>query len=410
VKLRASDRRRAQVRPRGKVWPTFHRTWLDRDPQDITAPPLCSRSARTPSRPGVTPVGGGLGYPRSVTYKAFGRIAAGVESTLLMAGVLRITGPLAVDDRHVRTSHSNRRRVDRLIALLAAGLLVAACSGDGRSTVSPPVAPYSTATTMARTIPPAPKVQTTTPPSSPPAATTAADRLAAQLTTAETAIRDPATPAGKLPALGRSQQRAYRALVRQPRLVPKVLAQLPPTLRQTVKANVLAGSELRKLNRPTRRLPRWRIVAPAPAAQLLAAYRAAQAKLAVPWEYLAAIHLVETRTGRIWGTSSAGAQGPMQFLPSTWKRYGRGGDIQATGDAILAAARLLRANGAPADMAAALYAYNPSRRYVRAVSAYASQLRANQRAFLGYYHWQVFYGDTLLPEGYPARPPTPAPG
>jgi membrane-bound lytic murein transglycosylase B len=177
-----------------------------------------------------------------------------------------------------------------------------------------------------------------------------------------------------------------------------------------VRANVLAGRELRKLNGPARRPPRWRIVAPAPVAQLLAAYRTAEAKLAVPWEYLAAIHLVETRTGRIRGTSSAGAKGPMQFLPSTWKRYGHGGDIQATGDAILAAARLLRANGAPADMASALYAYNPSRRYVRAVSAYASQLRANPRAFLGYYHWQVFYGDTLLPQGYPARPATPASG
>jgi hypothetical protein len=44
------------------------------------------------------------------------------------------------------------------------------------------------------------------------------------------------------------------------------------------------------------------------------------------------------------------------------------------------------------------------------VSAHAGLLRANQRAFLGYYHWQVFYGDTLLPEGYPARPPIPAPG
>ena len=72
--------------------------------------------------------------------------------------------------------------------------------------------------------------------------------------------------------------------------------------------------------------------------------------------------------------------------------------------------RLLRANGAPTDMAHALYAYNPSRRYVRAVSAYAGQLRANPRAFLGYYYWQVFYGDTLLPEGYPARPATPDPG
>jgi membrane-bound lytic murein transglycosylase B len=343
-----------------------------------------------------------------VDLRAFGRIAAGVNSTLVVAGVLRIANPFRVDVRQAWTSHSEHRRVHRLVALVAAGLLVAACSG--RSTVSPSVAPDSTATTMATTVRAAPKVPTTAAPRSVPAATTADDRLAAQLTTAETAIRDPATPAGKLPGLGRTQQRAYRTLVRQPRLVPKVLAQLPPRLRPVIQANVLAGSELRKLNRPARRLPRWRIVAPAPAAQLLAAYRAAQAKLAVPWEYLAAIHLVETRTGRIRGTSSAGAQGPMQFLPATWKRYGRGGDIQATGDAILAAARLLRANGAPADMAGALYAYNPSRRYVRAVSAYASQLRANQRAFLGYYHWQVFYGDTLLPEGYPTRPATPAAG
>jgi membrane-bound lytic murein transglycosylase B len=346
-----------------------------------------------------------------VDVHAVGRVVAEVGRILVVASVAQIARPFA-GDRQKLTSHSDHRQIHRLVALLAAGLLLVACSGGSRSTASPPpVAPKSTATTTTvRTVPPASNVSTTAPPQSGPATTTPADRLAAQLTTAETAIRDPATPASKLPALGRSQQRAYRILVRQPRLVPKVLAQLPPRLRRVVRANVVAGSELRKLNGPAGRLPRWRIVAPAPAGQLLAAYRTAQARLAVPWEYLAAIHLVETRMGRIRGTSSAGAQGPMQFLPSTWTRYGRGGDIQATDDAVLAAARLLRANGAPADMAAALYAYNPSRRYVRAVSAYASQLRTNQRAFLGYYHWQVFYGDTLLPEGYPGRRPTPASG
>src|SRR6266545_1822879 len=141
-----------------------------------------------------------------------------------------------------------------------------------------------------------------------------------------------------------------------------------------------------------------------PAAELLAAYHDAEAELGVPWTYLAAINVVETRTGRIRGSSPAGAQGPMQFLPSTWRRYGAGGDVDSVHDAILAAARLLRANGAPADMAGALYAYNHSPLYVRAVTAYAQQMRADQRAFLGYHQWQVYYGDTLLPEGYPARP------
>ena len=54
----------------------------------------------------------------------------------------------------------------------------------------------------------------------------------------------------------------------------------------------------------------------------------------------------------------------MQFIPSTWRIYGRGGDIDDPHDAILAAGRLLRANGAPRNYSRALYAYNNSRLYV----------------------------------------------
>jgi hypothetical protein len=88
-----------------------------------------------PSRPGVPPVGWGIGYPPTVTSKAFGRIAAGVERTLVVAGVPRIPGPVPADDTQEKTSHRDHRRIQLLVALLTAGLLLAACSGDGRSTV-----------------------------------------------------------------------------------------------------------------------------------------------------------------------------------------------------------------------------------------------------------------------------------
>ena len=58
----------------------------------------------------------------------------------------------------------------------------------------------------------------------------------------------------------------------------------------------------------------------------------------VPWTVLAAINLVETRMGRIVVPGSAAAQGPMQFLPATWARYGGGGDVDNPHDATAAAA------------------------------------------------------------------------
>ncbi len=227
--------------------------------------------------------------------------------------------------------------------------------------------------------------------------------VAERLGAVENAIRSPTTPVPELASLGPLQQAAYRQLVARPEWLPVVLDRLPAALRPVAEANVEAGRELRPLARPRPTLPPWRIAAPPPPEELLGYYREAQATFGVPWEYLAAIHLVETRMGRIVGTSSAGAQGPMQFLPSTWARYGQG-DINDPHAAILAAARYLVARGAPRDMGRALYGYNPSQRYVRAITIYAQQMQAEARTYNAYYHWQVYYrttqGDALLFEGW----------
>jgi hypothetical protein len=230
------------------------------------------------------------------------------------------------------------------------------------------------------------------------------DRLADQLAADETALRSPATPAADIPGLARRQQAAYRALSARPEALPRVLARLPERLRPIAQANVDAGAELRAMTKPKTDLPPWRILTPPPPEELQGYYQQAEAATQVPWAYLAAVHLVETRMGRIRGTSTAGAQGPMQFLPSTWARWGGGGDINDPHDAILAAGRYLQASGAPKDMHRALYAYNHSEHYVRAVTLYATQIEADPRVYLAYHGWQVYYitprGDLWLEEGY----------
>ncbi len=282
----------------------------------------------------------------------------------------------------------------RLAAAVVACLALAGCSDDDPVAIGRSSTTTATSTTLAPTTTAAPTTTTTLTPQA---------TLASTITAAETAIRSPATPPSELPALGQSQQQAYRTLVTHPDWDAEVLALVPERLRATVQANVAAGRDLAALTPPPppgTPLPKWRIVAPDPADQLVPLYKAAAtAAGGVPWEYLAAIHLVETRMGRIKGDSSAGAQGPMQFIPSTWDIYGRGGDITSNRDAIFAAARYLRATGAPSDMARALRAYNNSARYVRAVTAYAEQIEGDERAYLGYHAWQVYYGTRLLPEG-----------
>jgi membrane-bound lytic murein transglycosylase B len=136
---------------------------------------------------------------------------------------------------------------------------------------------------------------------------------------------------------------------------------------------------------------------------LLTYYKEAQQQYGVPWQYLAAINLIETNMGRIQGLSSAGAQGPMQFMPSTWAYWGRG-DVNNPHDAILAAGRYLEGHGAPNNMSHAIYAYNPSMLYVRAVQLYAQQMFSEPSTFLAYYNWQVYVpmpdGIRVLPEGF----------
>jgi soluble lytic murein transglycosylase-like protein len=166
-----------------------------------------------------------------------------------------------------------------------------------------------------------------------------------------------------------------------------------------------AGKQLRAMHAGPipKTLPDWHIVQPPPIEELLTYYREAEAKFGVPWYFLAAIHLVETRMGRIRGDSSAGAQGPMQFIASTWAAYGEG-DINSDHDAILAAARYLKAAGAPGDMPKAVFAYNHDTRYVAGVTDYAEVMHADPAAYRGYYGWQVYFptkdGVIFMPVGW----------
>jgi cell wall-associated NlpC family hydrolase len=117
----------------------------------------------------------------------------------------------------------------------------------------------------------------------------------------------------------------------------------------------------------------------------LALYKSAGQQYGLPWNLLAGIGKIETNHGQSnlpgvhSGGNSVGAGGPMQFMPGTWQSFGVDGNGDGKksrydpADAIPAAARYLKANGAPTRTRTAIFQYNHSVQYVNNVLAAAKQ-------------------------------------
>jgi hypothetical protein len=116
-------------------------------------------------------------------------------------------------------------------------------------------------------------------------------------------------------------------------------------------------------------------------ADYLLLYQRTAARSGLDWTILAAIGAIESGHGRNNGPSSAGALGPMQFMPATWRDYAVDGngdgrlDVNDPEDAIATAAGYLRASGAPANYRQALFAYNHADWYVEQVLTQADLYR-----------------------------------
>lgn len=105
---------------------------------------------------------------------------------------------------------------------------------------------------------------------------------------------------------------------------------------------------------------------------LRALYKEAAAKFDIDWKLIEAVHQVETgKSADTCKTSYAGATGPMQFMPSTFRAYKNEGDnICGLRDSVFAAANLLASGGANrSDIDSALFNYNHSWSYVQKVKS-----------------------------------------
>lgn len=307
------------------------------------------------------------------------------------------------------TVSRNRRTAPLVVGAIMFALV--ACSASHPSTATGP----SPTTRAAAPPPPTTRMvpaDAGTPGGAQPRLASDPAQLADDLVADERTLRDPGTPEPTLTAAAHREQAAYRAIGRHPEWDVTTRPRIPPELADVYDRNVDARRQLTALTAVRATLPAWRIEPPAPADELMNYYHQAEAESGVGWNYLAAINFVESRFGSIVGASTAGAQGPMQFLPSTFAGYGQGGDIHSPHDSILAAGRYLAANGFANDRDHAIYGYNHATEYVRAVDQYAALIAADPATFAAYYRWDVYClttaGDVLLPIGYDASSPIPA--
>jgi len=183
-----------------------------------------------------------------------------------------------------------------------------------------------------------------------------------------------------------------QAVSRKLGLVHKVAALISapgPSIAALIRqVRVVLGPGAKVVDLRDRRLPAA-TVSPGHISSYLQLFRAAAATYCptMSWTILAAIGQIESADGQNMGPSSAGALGPMQFLPSTWAQWGIDGfgpagppDIMNPLDAVPSAARMLCADGASsgtqAGLRQAIFAYNHAAWYVNEVLALASQYAA----------------------------------
>ena len=183
-----------------------------------------------------------------------------------------------------------------------------------------------------------------------------------------------------------------QAVSRKLGLVHRVAALIsapgPSIARLTAQVREVLGATARVVDLRGRRLPASTI-RPAQITSYVQLFRASAAKYcrAMSWTILAAIGQIESADGQNVGPSSAGALGPMQFLPATWAEWGIDGfgppgppDIMNPFDAVPSAARMLCADGASAGtqdgLRRAVFAYNHADWYVNEVLALAGRYAA----------------------------------